>query len=221
MNTVRVGVQLQPQHCTLDELRAAWQAADALRVDSIWVWDHFFPLSGDPDGAHFEAWSLLAAMAVDTEHAKLGAIITRLPKLNPPPVGRMPVLIGASGEKVSLRIVAQYADAWNTYGTPEIYATKNAVLDQWCVKAGRDPGEIERTVLITLCQMCVARRTGTTRLAVPMSAEWLFSGPWTGTSGGMNSGSEGSRVVSWRSVSAVGERTPSRSSSPRAGHRFG
>ena len=72
MNSVRVGVQLQPQHCTMDTLRAAWQAADALRVDSIWVWDHFFPLSGDPDGSHFEAWSLLAVMAVDTEHAKLG-----------------------------------------------------------------------------------------------------------------------------------------------------
>ncbi len=140
MNTVRVGVQLQPQHCTLDELRAAWQAADALRVDSIWVWDHFFPLSGDPDGAHFEAWSLLAAMAVDTEHAKLGAIITRLPKLNPPPAGTMPILIGASGEKVSLRIVAQYADAWNTYGTPEVYATKNAALDRWC--ANEEPAYV-------------------------------------------------------------------------------
>ena len=36
-------MQLHPQATTVDELRAAWQAADALGVDSIWVWDHFYP----------------------------------------------------------------------------------------------------------------------------------------------------------------------------------
>ncbi len=39
----KVGVQLHPQATTVDELRAAWQAADALEVDSIWIWDHFYP----------------------------------------------------------------------------------------------------------------------------------------------------------------------------------
>ena len=48
----QVGVQLHPQHCTIDELRSAWQAADALGVDSIWTWDHFFPLYGDQDDVH-------------------------------------------------------------------------------------------------------------------------------------------------------------------------
>jgi alkanesulfonate monooxygenase SsuD/methylene tetrahydromethanopterin reductase-like flavin-dependent oxidoreductase (luciferase family) len=68
-----VGVQLHPQ-TGVDELRATWRAADALGVDSIWVWDHFFPLYGDPDGPHFEAYSLLAAMAADTQHARIGAL---------------------------------------------------------------------------------------------------------------------------------------------------
>jgi alkanesulfonate monooxygenase SsuD/methylene tetrahydromethanopterin reductase-like flavin-dependent oxidoreductase (luciferase family) len=71
----RVGVQLHPQATTVDEMRAAWRAADALGVDSIWTWDHFYPLYGDPDAAHFEAWSLLAAMAVDTEQARLGLLV--------------------------------------------------------------------------------------------------------------------------------------------------
>src|ERR1043165_8410046 len=75
MARFRVGVQLHPQATTVEELRAAWKAADALGVDSIWTWDHFFPLYGDPDAAHFEAWSLLAAMAVDTEHARLGLLV--------------------------------------------------------------------------------------------------------------------------------------------------
>ena len=39
----KVGVQLHPQATTIDDLRAAWRAADALEVDSIWIWDHFYP----------------------------------------------------------------------------------------------------------------------------------------------------------------------------------
>ena len=72
----RVGVQLHPQGTTVDELRGAWRAADALGVDSIWIWDHFFPLYGDPDGAHFECYSLLAAMAAETSNANIGALVT-------------------------------------------------------------------------------------------------------------------------------------------------
>src|SRR3546814_7544050 len=76
MNAPKNGVQLQPQATSLDDLRSAWQNADQLRVDSIWVWDHFFPLYGDPAAAHFEAYTLLAAMAVDTSHAQIGALVT-------------------------------------------------------------------------------------------------------------------------------------------------
>ena len=46
---MKIGVQLQPQATSVKELRAAWRAADALGVDSIWTWDHFYPLYGDPE----------------------------------------------------------------------------------------------------------------------------------------------------------------------------
>ena len=68
--------------------------------------------------------------------------------LNPPPKGPMPLLVGGAGEKVALRIVAQHAQLWNTFGTPDLYARKNAVLTDWCARLGRDPAEIERTVLL-------------------------------------------------------------------------
>ncbi len=70
-------------------------------------------------------------------------------KLNPPPLGPMPLLIGGSGEKVTLRIVAEHADMWNGFGPPENYAKKNAILTGWCQKVGRDPAAVERTVLIS------------------------------------------------------------------------
>src|SRR5712692_3195654 len=58
MAHAKVGVQLYQQEATIDELRAAWQAADALGVDTMWLWDHFFPLYGDPDANHYEAYTL-------------------------------------------------------------------------------------------------------------------------------------------------------------------
>jgi alkanesulfonate monooxygenase SsuD/methylene tetrahydromethanopterin reductase-like flavin-dependent oxidoreductase (luciferase family) len=71
-----------------------------------------------------------------------------LSKLNPPPLGELPILIGGGGEKVTLRLVAQHAGAWNTFGPPEHFAAKSRILDQHCAEVGRDPAEIERTVAL-------------------------------------------------------------------------
>ncbi len=57
----------------------------------------------------------------------------------------LPILIGGKGEKRMLRIVAEYADAWNTWGRPDLIAHKSAVLDAHCAAIGRDPKEIART----------------------------------------------------------------------------
>ncbi|MEV4343203.1 LLM class flavin-dependent oxidoreductase [Actinoplanes sp. NPDC049596] len=57
----------------------------------------------------------------------------------------LPILIGAKGEKRMLRIVAEHADAWNTWGIPSHIAQKSAVLDDHCAALGRDPRSIART----------------------------------------------------------------------------
>lgn len=212
MTRYKVGVQLHPQVATVDEIRVAWNAADAMGVDSIWIWDHFYPLYGDPDANHFESYTLLAAMAAETTNATIGALVTcntyrnpnlladmartidlishgrfvlgigsgwferdyteygyefgtapdrlraleaslatikdRIAKLTPGPAGDLPILIGGSGEKVTLRLVAEHAQMWNAFGPPESFAAKNAILNDWCARVNRDPSEIERTVAI-------------------------------------------------------------------------
>ena len=57
-------------------------------------------------------------------------------------------MIGGGGERKTLRLVAQYADACNFFGTPDVVAHKVAVLGQHCETVGRDIREIEITALL-------------------------------------------------------------------------
>ncbi|HEX4752484.1 MAG TPA: LLM class F420-dependent oxidoreductase [Solirubrobacterales bacterium] len=206
----RVGVQIQPQQADFAQMREAWRTAEELGVDSIYTWDHFYPLYGDADGKHFEGATSLAALAASTERVKIGALVfcnsyrnpqllanihstidhlsggrvilgigagwferdydeygyefgtaperlkalgrdlplieQRLAKLNPPPVGEIPIMIGGAGEKVTLRLVAQHAKLWHTFADPETYLHKSQVLAEHCERLGRDPATIERVI---------------------------------------------------------------------------
>lgn len=57
----------------------------------------------------------------------------------------LPILIGASGEKVALGIVAKYADEWNHWGLPDVAAHKGKVFAEHCAKIGRDPSTVRRS----------------------------------------------------------------------------
>jgi probable F420-dependent oxidoreductase len=82
--------------------------------------------------------------------AALPIIKERLAKLNPGPVnGKLPIMVGGSGPKVTLRITAQHADIWNGGGTPDEAGVKNEILNEWCEKVGRDPSEIERSIQVS------------------------------------------------------------------------
>ncbi len=216
MARFKVGVLIKPQHCRMNQMRRAWRAAEDLGVDSVWTWDHFYPLYGDPAGANHECWTTLAALAADSRRVQLGSLVTCNSYRNPhllaamagtvdqisggrlilglgagwferdytefgyefggagdrlraledgvrsvrsrlaalvPQASRVPLLIGGGGEKVTLRIVARYADMWNDFGSAERFAHKNAVLDRWCAEQGRDPAEIERTTMIETAEV--------------------------------------------------------------------
>ncbi len=79
----KVGVTIHPQQCTIQQLRDAWRRADELGVDSIWFWDHFFPLYGNPNGNRFECWSLIAAVALDTHAPQIGPMVSCIGYRNP------------------------------------------------------------------------------------------------------------------------------------------
>ena len=68
---------------------------------------------------------------------------------SPRPVSqpRPRIMIGGSGERKTLRLVAQYADACNIFGGPEEVAQKLDVLRRHCADVGRDPSEIEVTAM--------------------------------------------------------------------------
>ena len=67
-------------------------------------------------------------------------------RLEPTPLqSRIPILIGGSGERKTLRTVARHADMWNGDGSVELLRHKLDVLDRHCHEVGRDPGQIELT----------------------------------------------------------------------------
>lgn len=219
MSAVRIAIQIHPQHADYSDIRRAASRAEELGVDTLYNWDHFYPLyggevyGGEDDanvGKNFECWTMLGAWAEATEKIRIGALVTcnsyrnpqlladmartvdvisggrlvfgigsgwfekdydeygyefgtaperlqilkramplirdRLAKLDPQPTGPLPILIGGGGEKVTLKIVAEHADIWHSFGNLATFTHKSGVLDEHCAAIGRDPSEIERSV---------------------------------------------------------------------------
>ena len=72
---VRLGIQVQPQHALYPKVRDTVRALDDMGVDILFNWDHFFPLSGDKDGLHFEAWTELGSWAELTTTVEFGTLV--------------------------------------------------------------------------------------------------------------------------------------------------
>lgn len=69
--------------------------------------------------------------------------------LEPKPVQpHLPLLVGGGGERTTLRIVARWADEWNTWGLPDVLAAKGGVLARHCEAIGRDPKEISQSAQV-------------------------------------------------------------------------
>src|SRR3954464_5097074 len=87
-----------------------------------------------------------ASATVEGQHHRVENVLN-----NPKPLrGDIPILVGGSGERKTLRLVAQHADGCNIFGDPERSRHLMGVLDAHCEDVGRDPSEITRTRLGTL-----------------------------------------------------------------------
>ncbi|HEV8054013.1 MAG TPA: LLM class flavin-dependent oxidoreductase [Candidatus Limnocylindrales bacterium] len=225
---IRLGANCWNQYTDWPAFLDAQRRADSLGFDSIWTWDHLYPIIGSHEGPILEGYLAMAAVAQVTQRATVGLMVGantfRNPALtakmvttldhisggravlgiggawfeteheaygiefgespgerlrwlgdalpimrgmlhgeepsaegpryrakalrnDPPPLQKhLPILIGGSGPKVTLRLVAQYGDACNLGGSADSVRDKDAILRQHCEEVGRDEREIERTV---------------------------------------------------------------------------
>jgi alkanesulfonate monooxygenase SsuD/methylene tetrahydromethanopterin reductase-like flavin-dependent oxidoreductase (luciferase family) len=227
LSEVKIGALCWNQYTDWPSLLEAGVRADRLGYDTLWTWDHLYPIIGDSNGPIYEGWLTLAAWAQATEQVQLGLMVGANPfrepalvakmattldhisngrailgigaawfeeeheafglefgsgfperlrwlaealpvirgmldgteptaagpryrskatrNLPPPMQRRLPILVGGGGEKVTLRLVAQYADMNNVGDGPASVRRKEAILLEHCAAVGRDPAEIERT----------------------------------------------------------------------------
>jgi F420-dependent oxidoreductase-like protein len=232
LSEVKIGALCWNQYTDWSQLLEVGVRADALGYDTLWTWDHLYPIVGSHEGPMFEAWLTLAAWAEATSRTRLGLMVgantfrnpalvakmattldhisggrailgiggawfetehtafgipygsspgerlrwldeavqimrdmlrgerpsgsrfyaTRTVRNDPPPLqDRLPILVGGGGERKTLRIVAQYADACNFGGGFDNVRHKDEVLRRHCEEVGRDEAEIERTVGMGVC----------------------------------------------------------------------
>jgi alkanesulfonate monooxygenase SsuD/methylene tetrahydromethanopterin reductase-like flavin-dependent oxidoreductase (luciferase family) len=226
--TIRLGALCWNQYTDWPSLLEAGRRADRLGFDSLWTWDHLYPIVGSSDGPILEGYLVLTGWAMATERVRLGLMVGANPfrepalttklvttldhisggrailgigaawfeeehlaygipfgsgpperlrwlaealpvmrgmlrgdrpsaagpryaardvRNDPPPLQeRLPILVGGGGERVTLKLVARYADANNVGGSVDNIRRKEAILLEHCESVGRDPAEIERTV---------------------------------------------------------------------------
>jgi alkanesulfonate monooxygenase SsuD/methylene tetrahydromethanopterin reductase-like flavin-dependent oxidoreductase (luciferase family) len=119
----RFGIATAPQQVGYHDVLQVWREADSIpEIEHAWLFDHLMPIGGDPGGPIFEGWTLLSALAAQTQRLRLGLLVTSN-RFRPPAMlakiaatvdivsgGRLDFGIGA-GSRPSLAIARREYDA--------------------------------------------------------------------------------------------------------------
>ena len=108
---MRFAFKTAPQNTTWADMLAVWREADGIELfESGWLFDHFYPIAGDPSGPCLEGWATLTALAQATTRLRLGTLVTGIHYRHPAVLANMAATIDIiSGGRLELGIGA----GWN------------------------------------------------------------------------------------------------------------